>query len=75
MDCDQAVALGDGRELFTVHTDFKVTSFVDDYCIVALSGAITQNNILLSQECGAAAASQDNREKWELRKLGNLKQF
>jgi len=41
MDCDQAVALGDGRELFTVHTDFKVTSFVDDYCIVALSGAIT----------------------------------
>jgi len=30
MDCDKAVAIGDGREVFSIDTDFTIKSFIDD---------------------------------------------
>jgi len=34
MDCDSAVALGDGRELFVIDSDFSIQLYIDEYCLI-----------------------------------------
>lgn len=75
MDCDKAVAIGDGREVFSIDTDFTIKSFIDDQSTTAVNGLITPGNQIRTYNCGTASAKNDNREKWEIRKLGNLPQF
>jgi len=33
MDCIDAIALGDAREIFVIDTDWQICSFLDEFCM------------------------------------------
>jgi hypothetical protein len=74
-DCVEAVAIGDGRELFVVDPQFFITSYVDDFCVASINGDSTTGTGLEAVNCDTAAAADDDRHIWEIRKQGEKRYF
>jgi hypothetical protein len=43
MDCIEAITLNDGRELFYVNFDFKLSMYIDDYCVGPEDGKLEKD--------------------------------
>jgi len=65
MNCNDAVALGDGREVFVLKMDFTITSFVDSSCVALLNGDTEDQTKIVLQDCSDAGAFEDNRHMWK----------
>ena len=67
--CLDAVASGDGRDVFQFQGDNLIHS-ASGFCVAFAPGAGNQVNL---QDCVAAARAQDGRASWELTAEGQLK--
>lgn len=64
MDCTEAIAAGDGRELWTLHNNFQITSYVGGKCIEAAEGDVSDGARIQINDCWMSESAGDGREKW-----------
>jgi len=51
MSCQDAISIGDGRELFVIETNMDLTIFRTGLCVEAKDGLVNSGNILLTENC------------------------
>jgi len=64
MDCTEAIAAGDGRELWTIQNNFEITSYVGEKCIEAAEGDTSDGARIQINDCWVSKSAGDGREKW-----------
>ena len=64
MDCTEAIAAGDGRELWTIQNSFEITSYVGGKCIEAAEGDTSDGARVQINDCWVSKSAGDGREKW-----------
>ena len=67
MKCLDAIAAGDGRELFSFQSGGLLMSVVGKQCLTLSGDDVTAGGVLVLDSCDAAAAYTDGRAKFELR--------
>jgi hypothetical protein len=58
MDCVEAIAMNDGRELWVINFDMSITGYVDDFCMSAKDGKILDNSYMAKYSCGDPRAGK-----------------
>jgi len=61
MSCNDAIAMGDGRELFVIQVNFEIKSFIDDYCLQTKNGMVNPETELELMNCLDSSRHEDNR--------------
>jgi len=70
--CVDAIAMGDGRELWTHTSTGQITS-IGGLCIAVAGNVVAGGGVVELVECGAAAQAGDGRSVWSLDESGRLR--
>lgn len=75
MDCSEAIAAGDGRELWTLSANFQISSYIGSKCIEAAEGETANGARIQVNDCWLSESAGDGREKWVTGKDGLLRLY
>jgi hypothetical protein len=53
-----AIILNDGRELWTIYWDFRITNYVDEYCLATRGNKVEKGAILVTEKCQYASSGK-----------------
>jgi hypothetical protein len=68
IDCLQAIAYGDNRDLFVLHSNGYITTYRENKCIQSQNA-----NTVDILECGNSSEYKDDRDKWILEYDGKIR--
>ena len=64
MECIEAIAIGDGREIWTLQNNFQITSYVGGKCIELADGETNDDSRIQINDCWNSNGAGDGRDKW-----------
>ena len=75
MDCTEAIATGDGRELWIIQNNFQITSYVGEKCMESAQGDTSDGARVQINDCWISNGAGDGREKWVMDHTGLTKLY
>ena len=73
MPCLDAVAAGDGREVWRSQPNGQIVNVVGGKCLILEENSVVEGGRLSVGDCDGAAKSDDGRSQWEVQGNGQLK--
>ena len=72
MECTEAIAMGDGRELWIVQNNFQILSYVGKKCLELKDGDNSDNARIQINNCWITNSYGDGRDKWLIEPSGKI---
>lgn len=72
MECTEAIAMGDGRELWIVQNNFQILSYVGKKCLELKEGDNSDNARIQINNCWITNSYGDGRDKWLIEPSGKI---